>query len=118
MARGKGARIASWVMAGLLALVFAAAGVTKLLGAEMHKQNFARWGYPSWYLPLTGVIELGAAILVIVPRTRVFGACVLACVMLGAVATHVRAGEYPMIALPVILLGLAAVCAQLSRPTR
>jgi len=33
----------------LLALAFANAGITKLIGAEMQIKNLESWGYPLWF---------------------------------------------------------------------
>lgn len=97
-------------------VAFVIAGATKLAGAELHKHNFMRWGYPTWTVPLTGVIELVAALLLIFPRTRFFGATLIVCEMIGAIATHARFAEYMMFPLPVVLLALAASAAALNRP--
>lgn len=37
---------------------------------------------------LTGVAELGTAILILVPRTRLFGALAGLCVLVGAIGFH------------------------------
>lgn len=116
MTRSNGARIASWTISAFLMLTFVVSGTTKLAGVELHRQNFARWGYPGWFLPLTGAIELLAALLVIIPRTRFVGAALIVCVMLGALATHVRFAEYAMFPLPVVLFLLALADAVLNRP--
>ena len=48
----------------LLGLAFLGAGGSKLAGAQMHVENFARWGYPAWFQYVTGLIEvLGAPVL-------------------------------------------------------
>lgn len=100
----KGLTIASTV----LGIVFLIAGGALLAGSESFQQNFERWGYPLWFMYVTGAIEVTGAVLVLVPKTRFYGAALLVCAMLGAVFTHLRAGEFTMLPLPLVLLALAA----------
>ncbi len=100
----------------LLGLAFLGAGGSKLSGAEMHVESFARWGYPSWFLYVTALVEVVAALLIFIPTTRFYGAVLLVCTMLGAIATHLNAGEGSMIGAPVVLLCLSALVAWAHRP--
>ena len=100
----------------LLGLVFLGAGGSKLSGAEMHVESFARWGYPSWFLYVTGRVEVVAALLIFIPTTRFYGAVLLVSTMLGAIATHLKAGEGSMIGAAVVLLCLSALAAWAHRP--
>ena len=43
---------------GLLTLAFVLSGGTKLVGADMHVQNFTNWGYPLWFMYITGLVEI------------------------------------------------------------
>jgi uncharacterized membrane protein YphA (DoxX/SURF4 family) len=115
MARSKARVIASWVLGILLALAFFPSGLVKLVGVQMAVDNFIRWGYPSWFRILTGLIEVGAAGLVLVPRTRLYGALLIVPTMVGAVFTHATHGEARMIVLPLTLLVMATALAILSR---
>lgn len=78
----------------LLALVFLMSGLTKLLGHQMQRDNFKRWGYPSWSMRVTGAVELTGAIVLIVglwvPAAGVIAALLLATTMVGAIFTHIR----------------------------
>ena len=42
----------------ILALVFLASGGAKLAGLDFEIQAFTRWGYPIWFMYLTGVAEV------------------------------------------------------------
>ena len=66
-------------------------------------------GIGQWFRYLTGVIEVGSAIALLVPSFAVFGALTLVATMIGAVATHLFiVGGSP--AMPaVLLLGSAGV---------
>lgn len=47
---------------------------------------------PLWFMTVTAVIELLAALLLIYHRTRLLGGLLTACVMLGAAVANLRAG--------------------------
>jgi putative oxidoreductase len=87
--RPRGARIALWVVKILLAAVFLAAGGAKLVGVPMLVQNFEDIGFGQWFRYLTGALEVGGGIAILVPRFSPFAAALLACVMIGAIATHI-----------------------------
>lgn len=105
--------IAAWVVAVLLFLGFLGAGFSKLTAQPVMVKEFTTFGYPSWFMYLTGLIEVVSAILVIVPKTARIGAGLLICVMVGAIFSHVTHGQAAMIVAPVVLLVLAAVELQL-----
>ena len=100
----------------LLGLVFLGSGGSKLSGAQMHVENFARWGYPAWFQYVTGLIEVLGALMIFLPSTRFHGAIMLVFTMVGAVATHLNAGEASMIGAPLALMVLSALVAWFHRP--
>lgn len=112
----KGKNIALWVASVMLGLAFFGAGGSKLGGVEMHVENFARWGYPGWFMYVVGAIGLVCAVLVLIPKTRSLGAAGLVSAMIGAAGTHVIAGEIPMIVPNLVLGGLAGFVAFTLRP--
>ena len=101
----------------LLALIFGAAGMAKLVNPAMFTAQFAALALPVWFITVTGACELfGAAMLVLHPRTRVFGAALLAMMMLVATILHL-CSEPPGRALPAMVLAvLAAYVARASCP--
>lgn len=102
---------AVYVIMGLLTLAFALAGGTKLMGQEMHVENFIRWGYPVWFMYITGLIEVGSVILMWTPETRFYGALGLVATMLGAIVTHIVNSEpemFPVVGILLILSGIVA----------
>ena len=107
---------AVYVIMGLLTLAFVMAGGTKLMGQEMHVENFIRWGYPGWFMYVTGLIEIGSVILMWIPKTRLYGALGLVAVMLGAVATHTINSEPEMFPVVGTLLVLSGIVAWFNRP--
>jgi len=89
----------------LVALAFAAAGIAKLTGAAMMVGTFEAIGIGQWFRYLTGLIELGSAVLLFVPGVQAYGAALLVCTMIGAVIAHVTILGAAT-ALPAIVLGL------------
>ena len=86
--RSKGANIALWVVQALLALAFLGAASGKLLGKPEMVGLFETIGIGQWFRYVTGLLEVTGAVLIVVPRTRFFGAALLSMVMVGAVMTH------------------------------
>jgi len=64
-----------WGVRVLLALAFGAAGAAKLAGAQQMVQVFDAIGFGQWFRYLTGLVEVGGAVL-------------LLATMVCAVATH------------------------------
>jgi putative oxidoreductase len=105
----KWVRVVGHVVAALLGLAFVMAGGFKLTGPAEMLENFARWGYPSWFLSVTGVIELVAGLLLFLPRTRAYGALLLVPTMLGAFLTHAVAGEWSQTPPALVMGALSAL---------
>jgi putative oxidoreductase len=85
---GKAANIALWVVQILLALAFVGAASGKLLGKPEMVALYEVIGIGQWFRYVTGLLELAGALLIVIPRTKFFGAALLAMVMVGAVLTH------------------------------
>jgi uncharacterized membrane protein YphA (DoxX/SURF4 family) len=106
-------RIVTWVLSILLAFVFLGAGFGKITGQPMMVHEFTLFGFPLWFMTLTGLIEVVGAILLLVPRFAYVGAIALVCVMVGATFSHLTHGPAAMIGLPLVLLALAATVGSL-----
>ncbi|QIG95441.1 MULTISPECIES: DoxX family protein [unclassified Bradyrhizobium] len=103
-----------WVVRGLLALAFAAAGGAKLYGVPMLVEEFQHIGLGQWFRYLTGSLELFGALLILVPSLAAFGGLLLGCIMVGATITHLFViGGSPVPAL--VLLTLSAIVAYTKR---
>jgi putative oxidoreductase len=72
----------------VLTLAFVAAGFAKLSGQEMMVQTFEAVGVGQWFRYVTGIIEVGAAVLLWVKGMQFIGAGLLVCTMSGAVLAH------------------------------
>ena len=108
-APSKGKVIATWILSGLIALVMIMAGGSKLSGAEEQVKGFAAMGYPTWFLYLTGVIEVVGGILLLIPRTAVFGVLLLGATMVGAVLSVLKMGDVAHAPIPLVFLLVIAL---------
>lgn len=100
--------IVDWILRGIIAAAFVASGGAKLAGVEQMVILFDQIGMGQGLRYLVGGIEIIGAILVIVPRTALPGAGLLAITMAGAVFTHlVLIGGSPLPAF--VLLALNGV---------
>ena len=101
--RSRGGLISLWAVQIALAGMFLLAGSPKLLGDPAMVGLFDAIGIGQWFRYVTGLIEVGSAVALLVPSFAVFGALALVPTMIGAVATHLFiVGGSPV--LPAILL--------------
>jgi putative oxidoreductase len=107
--RGRAAVVALWVMQIALAAMFLMAGGSKLAGVPAMIAMFDGIGIGQWFRYITGLIEVTAAIALLLPAAARFGAMLLIPTMLGAIAAHVFIiGGSPVIPI-VLLVGAVAV---------
>jgi len=106
---GKPLTVALWIVQVLLALMFFMAGGHKVTGDPQMVGLFDAIGIGQWFRYVTGILEIGGGVLLLVPRVQAVGAALLSTVMVGAVATHLfvlhNAPSMPL----VLLVGLAVV---------
>ena len=108
-------RVMNIALSVLLGIFFIAAGGAKLMGSASQVEHFAQWGYPLWFLYLTGIIEVGGGICLFLPKTQWYGIGVLSITMIGAALTHLMAGEMGAVPVPLVLLGLLLLLAWMIR---
>ncbi|MFJ7828381.1 DoxX family protein [Psychrobacillus sp. NPDC096623] len=105
--------ILAWFLQGLLGLMFIMAGLGKIMGSKMHIEGFTKWGLPQWFRVVTGGIELGAAILLIVgfwnATSALIGAAILVAVGIGGVITHIRIKDSMKDTAMILVLGVLAL---------
>lgn len=101
----------------VLSLAFLAAGIAKLVGAEMMVQTFETIGWGQWFRYVTGIIEVLGALMIWLKGMQFLGAALLTCTLIGAVVAHLTV--LGPSALPAAVLGvLAAYMAWHFRPDR
>ena len=103
-------RVLVWVLTIFIATVFLAAGSSKLLGAAKMVALFVEIGFGQWFRYFTGLVEVTGAILILLPRTSLWGAWLLSLTAIGAILVHLfLIGGSPSI--PLILLLIASTLA-------
>ncbi|HEY2644386.1 MAG TPA: DoxX family protein [Galbitalea sp.] len=107
--RGRSGVIALWVVQIALAGMFLVAGGLKLLGAPVMVTLFNTIGIGQWFRYVTGLIEVGAALALVVPSIAVFGALALVPTMIGAVATELFIVGDSAVPPAVLLLGAVGI---------
>ena len=108
---------ALWIVAGVLAFVFAGSGSMKLV---LPKEKLVAQGLggladvdPNAIRGIGAAEVAGAIVLIVPPLVHILpvltplAALGLAVVMVGAIVVHGRRKEYPNVAVNVVLLGLA-----------
>ena len=80
--------VMSWTLQLLAAAILAQTLFFKFSGAEESKYIFRTLGAEPWGRVASGLAELVAVVLLLVPRTVVLGALVALGVMAGAIASH------------------------------
>ena len=116
--------IALWIIAGLLAVAFAGAGMMKLTSSRDELLPKMPWvtDFTDSQVRGIGALEvLGAIGLIVPPLVDIapilapIAAAGLALVMVGAVVTHIRRGDGMAAAAPAIVLGVLAVFVAIMR---
>jgi len=80
--------VGTWILTALLVLMFANAGIRKFFENGGWTWMFRHAGFPDWFRIVIGVLEAGAAVLLLLPRTAAYGALTIIVVMLGAIGTN------------------------------
>jgi uncharacterized membrane protein YphA (DoxX/SURF4 family) len=98
------------VLRALLAAVFVLAGWMKLAAFGFEVRAFEHFGYAPWFMYAIGALEAGAGLALLSRRAAAPAALLLGAVMVGAAASHLRAGDGVLLAMPALaLLALLAV---------
>ncbi len=98
-------------LAWILALFFAVNGVVNLIGPKGMRDSFARWGYPSWFHLLNGILQLAIAVLLLMGATRLLGLGLGTLLCLAIFATLIRHHEAAHLLPSVVLLLVILVTA-------
>jgi putative oxidoreductase len=107
--RGRAAVIGIWVVQIALAGMFLLAGGSKLLGAPAMVALFNTIGIGQWFRYVTGIIEVGSAVALLIPGVAVFGAAALVPTMIVAILTELFVVGDSAAPPAVLLVGAAVV---------
>ncbi|AEF45465.1 DoxX family protein [Serratia sp. AS12] len=100
----------SWSLRIFATVAFLAAGGAKLAGVPMMVEIFEHIGLGQWFRILTGLVEVSAAIALLIPAIAGLGGLLLAVTMIFAVLTHlfvIGGSPVPAIVLLLITAGIA-----------
>jgi uncharacterized membrane protein YphA (DoxX/SURF4 family) len=112
---GKGKNISLWILQILLAAAFLAAGLLKLKGQPEMVLAFDKIGWGSWFLYVTGILEVVAAVGLLIPRLVFYAALLIAVIMTVAIIFCITAlGQSPLP--PALFLALSCIIAYLRKP--
>ena len=100
--------VALWIVQILAAAAFVAIGLAKFASPEWAR-NFERWGYPDGFYLVIGALEVGGAILLLVPKLSSYAAVLLGAIMVGAAATHALHNEAARVSAPLMWLAVVAL---------
>ena len=81
-------RYLSWILKIIISIGFMLASSGKLARNESVIQMFHDWGYFDQFYLIIGILELLAAILLLIPKTSIYAAIFLIILMSGALITH------------------------------
>lgn len=105
-----------WILGVLLAAIFIAAGVPKILGTgTIWLEAATMQGFPPWLRIVVGVCEVVGAIALLIPRLTKFAALGLALLMIPAAITQQISGQ-PGVYVPIIILVLLLLLAERRDP--
>src|SRR5580704_1650092 len=76
----------TWVPRVALAIVFVAVGALKFAAHSVYVRIFEEIGLGQWFRYLTGVMEVGGGVLLLIPAAAPVGFILVGCTMAGAVA--------------------------------
>jgi uncharacterized membrane protein YphA (DoxX/SURF4 family) len=108
--------ILAWILTVFLAIVFFYAGGIKLAGVRAMVQEFAQIGIGQWFRYFTGILEVGGAIGLFVPKYRLWAALLIALVMVGATIVNIAVLHLmPLARITAVLLILSLMLAWLRR---
>ncbi len=104
-------RIVGWVLTVLVTLFLGlASGIPKFIDFPGKQELMEKLGIPMSLNPTLGVLEIGIALLYVIPRTSFLGAILLTGYLGGAIFTHVRVNDtwwFPLLIGILAWLGLA-----------
>jgi putative oxidoreductase len=78
--------LTTWLPRIALAIVFLSVGTQKFAAHGMWVRVFTNIGFGDWFRYATGVMQVGGAVLLLIPQTAAIGFILVGSTMVGAVA--------------------------------
>ena len=102
-------KVVSAIILTVLVLLAVSSGAAKIVLLQQDVDFFGKYGFSNWLLIAFGVAQLLGGLLMIVPKTRLAGALVIATTFLVSLALLLIEGNVPVsiiTAVAILLLGL------------
>ncbi len=97
----------SQLLSLVLGSAFLGTGIAKIVATDFVIQTFQQTALAPALLVVIGITELIAAVLTIVPTTRLLGTGLISTVMIGAVGYHMVRAEFLLMGVPLLALSVA-----------
>ena len=95
-----------WGLTIIVSIMLGVGGLSKVMGTEEMVNTFTFMNLLP-YIEIIGLVEIAGVILLLIPRTSLYGAVILGSVMAAAVALHLSLMGGDKIAMP-LMIGTAA----------
>lgn len=95
------------VLIVLLALMALSAGVQKIIPTEQMATQLTSFGLAVWLIRVLGLLWIAGALGLFVQKLRPFALLGMWSIIMGAIATHVVAGDSLGMMIPAILIAVA-----------
>jgi putative oxidoreductase len=101
----------TWLPRIVVAMLFIFVGKSKFAAHSEWVAIFAKIGFGQWFRYFTGVLQVVGGVLVLIPKTFVFGILLIGCTMAGAMAAWIFFLGQPFTAIipGALLIGLLFV---------
>jgi hypothetical protein len=91
-----------WLLTAMVVLLLGNSGLSKVMATEEMVNNFAFMNL-SPYLGLVGVLEILGIVALSIPRTSIYGAILISCIMSSAVTVHLSYMGGQKVLIPVLI---------------
>ena len=104
------------ILVAVLALLAIASGIPKVMLMEQEVAFFGAYGFNNMLLIFFGISQLLAGVMLVLPKTRVVGAALLAVTFATSLVLLLIAGNMPMAAVTAAFVLLIGLVIAKSRP--
>ena len=103
------------IILALLVLLAGSSGLTKIMLMQQDVEFFGKYGFSNPILMSFGAFQLLGGILLILPKTRILGAIIVAITFLISAVVLYKDGNFPVVIVTLICVGLLGLIAAKSR---
>ena len=104
------------ILQTLLGILFLFVGIPKLFRLQVHRDLFKKYGYPLWLLLIVGLVEASGGVLILlgtyvegIEGLLIAGGAFIVMDMISVTITHLRAREWLVVPVPVVLMFVVAL---------